>query len=564
MPSINGGEAANGHTEQSPSGGAGKVALYMRVSSEEQARRESIGTQEAFLADYCKLYGFEVVGTYKDVAVSGTIPVHERPAGLEMLEAAKRGEFDTVLLYKLDRIGRKLVVVVDAHDRLEVAGIAMRSATEPIDTSTPAGRLIFQMLASFAEFERETIAERVRDGVRRSLKHGKRFGAIPYGYDYTETGGWVVVEEEAARVREIFTNIAGGGTLYSEAARLNAEGIPSPGRKYRGKPRRHGDTWGHASIRNFIHQSAYIGLHVVNTKRGELKREVPAIVAPEIAEAAKARLAENKKYSGGNPKNRYLLRGIIECECCGVHYTGFPGHTRKKEKSYLYVRYACNRWREKQKRGWLYLDCPRVNAVELETLVWDDIRSFAEDPGDALDRAVQQMNERLTADGLEERHEALAKRLARTQAEKSKYVKLYAQNDLDDEELEVHIADAKNRIANLKLLMESVEADIAAKEQDVIATQNAAAWLASLKDGLDALEEDTEEAFLQRRELVKLLVERITVGRAENGQTKIAIIYKFRPPEPEERDGADLHAVGNTLGHWDRTENRKRPPDKGV
>ncbi|MGH3090373.1 MAG: recombinase family protein [Rubrobacteraceae bacterium] len=518
-------------------GDAGKAALYMRVSSEEQARRESIGTQEAFLTDYCRLYGFEVVGVCKDVAVSGTIPVHERPAGLEMLREAERGAFDTVLLYKLDRIGRKLVVVVDVHDRLEEAGVAMRSATEPLDTSNPAGRLIFQMLASFAE--------RVREGVRRSLKRGKRFGAIPYGYDVMESGDFVIVEEEAARVREIFTNIAEGGTLYSEAARLNAEGVPSPGRKYRGKPRRHGDTWGHASIRNFIHQSAYTGLHVANTKRGAVEREVPAIVAPEIARAAKARLAENKQYSGGRPKNKYLLRGVIKC---GVNYTGFPGRVRKGTKDpHLYVRYACTKWRERYKRGWLHLEFPPVNAAELETLVWDDIRSFAEDPGDALDRAVEQMNERAAADGLEERRESLAKRLAGTRAEKGKYVKLYAQGDLDGEELEVHIADAGNRIANLKLLMESVEADIAAKQQDAVATQNAAARLASLRDGLDALEEDTEEAFLQRRELVKLLVERITVGRAENGRTKIDIIYKFRPPEPEELDGEDLHAVGNTL-----------------
>jgi site-specific DNA recombinase len=539
--------STNGHN-----GGAGKVALYMRVSGEEQARRESIGTQEAFLTDYCKLYGLEVSALYKDVAISGTVPVYERPAGFEMLEDAKRGNFDTVLLYKLDRIGRKLIVVVDAHDRLGEAGVAMRSATEPIDTSTPAGRLIFQMLASFAEFERETIAERVREGVRRSLKDGKRFGMIPYGYDITETGEFVVVEEEAARVREIFANIANGGTLYSEAARLNAEGVPAPGRKYRGKPRKHGDTWGHASIRNFIHQLAYTGLHVVHTNEGELNREVPVIVPEEIAQAARARRAENKLYCGGRPKNKYLLRGLIKCGCCGVNYTGFPGRVKSKTKDpYLYVRYACTKWRERYKRGWLHLECPPVNAAELETLVWNDIKTFIEDPGDALERAKRQMLKRAQSDGLEERRESLAKRLAQTQAEKSKYVKLYAQGDLDEDELEVHIADAKNRIANLKLLLESVEADIAHRQQDYIAAQDAALWLTSLRDRLEALEEDTEEAFLQRREVVKLLVERITISAGENGEVKIDIIYKFCPPEPEE--GAELCAVGNTLRSSDRT-----------
>ena len=84
-----------------------------------------------------------------------------------------------------------------------------------------------------------------------------------------------------------------------------------------------------------------------------------------------------------------------------------------------------------------------------------------------------------------------------------------------------------------------------------IATQEAAVWLASLRDRLEALEEDTEEAFLQRREVVKLLVERLTISRSEAEQVKIDIMYKFRPPEPV--DDADLHAAGNTLRSGDRT-----------
>ena len=309
---------------------------------------------------------------------------------------------------------------------------------------------------------------------------------------------------------------------------------------------------GHASIRNFIHQSAYTGQHVVHTKRGELGREVPAIVPEEIARAARERLAENKLYSGGRPKNKYLLRGLIKCGCCDVNYTGFPGRVKNETKDpYLYVRYACTKWRERYKRGWLHLQCPPVNAAELEALAWDDIKTFIEDPGDALERAKQQMLERAQSDGLEERRESLAKRLAQTQAEKSKYVKLYAQGNLDEDELEVHIADAKNRVANLKLLMESVEADIARRQQDYIAAQDAALWLASLRDSLEALEEGTEEAFLQRREVVKLLVERITISAGENGRVKIDIIYKFCSPEPEE--GAELCAVGNTLRSSDRT-----------
>jgi len=72
---------------------------------------------------------------------------------------------------------------VDAHDRLQTTGIALRSATEPIDTSNPLGRLIFQMLASFAEYERGTIRERTQAGLHRAFRKGKHAGRSPYGYD---------------------------------------------------------------------------------------------------------------------------------------------------------------------------------------------------------------------------------------------------------------------------------------------------------------------------------------------------------------------------------------------
>src|SRR5215218_4600579 len=145
MPSSNG-HGSSGATE--------RVALLIRVSSEEQREKETIEIQDEFLEQYCDLYELEVADIYKDDGISGTIPLHERPEGRRLLEDAKEGKFQTVLVHKLDRLGRSLLVIVDAHDRLQEASVSLRSPTEPIDTSNPSGRLIFQMLASFAEFER--------------------------------------------------------------------------------------------------------------------------------------------------------------------------------------------------------------------------------------------------------------------------------------------------------------------------------------------------------------------------------------------------------------------------
>ena len=203
-----------------------RVALYMRVSSEEQKTKETIEIQDDFLEEYCKLYRHEVARVFIDAAVSGTVPLHERPAGRELLEDARAGKFDVVLVYRLDRIGRSLVVVIDAHDRLQEAGAALRSATEPIDTSTPAGRLIFQMLASFSEFEKEAINERTRAGKHRVYRGGAQPGVIPYGYEISEDGHF-------ARTRA--TADARGSTRCGSRAsfgRISAGSLRTPARSW--------------------------------------------------------------------------------------------------------------------------------------------------------------------------------------------------------------------------------------------------------------------------------------------------------------------------------------------
>jgi len=508
--------------------GPERIGLYMRVSSEEQERKQSIKTQEGFLEEYCKLYGHEVAEIYMDEAISGTVPMRERPEGRRLLDDAKAGALDVVLVYKLDRIGRSLVVVIDAHDRLQEAGVALRCATEPIDTSTPAGRLIFQMLASFAEFERATITERSRDGLQRAFEEGKHLGCIPFGYDVAEDGAFVIVEDEARIVREIIANIAGGATLYSEAKRLNHMGEPSPGRKYRGRPRKHGPSWCHSTVRGIVTQGAYAGTHVVNAHKGPVERAVPAIVDGELHRRALERLEENKRYSGGKNRRRYLLRGLVTCAHCG---TACTGDISVSTMGYRYHYYSCRRKRvtsDKRTRG---LTCPRIKAQWLEDLVWADVRSFVQNPGEVLERVRQQLSEESEGEGLVERHASLVRRLAAKQEEKSRYVKLYAQGHVDEGELEIHLADLKYQVENLKLLISSVESDLAQKEENRLAAKSTEAWLMTLRKNLWEVEQDTEEAWGKRRELAKLLVEKISIGRNGDGRAEVQVTYRFGPPE---------------------------------
>jgi site-specific DNA recombinase len=400
-----------------------RIALYPRVSSEEQRNRETIEIQEEFLGQYCQLYELEVADTYEDDGISGTIPLHERPEGRRLLEDAREGKFDAVLVYKLDRLGRSLLVIVDAHDRLQEAGAALRSATEPIDTSTPSGRLIFQMLASFAEYDRANIRERTQAGLQRALKNGKQLGMIPYGYDIAPEGSFVIVEDEARIVAEMIANIAAGATLYSEAERLNDEGEPSPGRKYRNRPRKYGPMWRAATVHGIVKRGAYSGIHTVNAHKGPVERKVPAIVEPGLQQKALARLEENKRYSGGGPHREYLLRGLVRCERCGASYAGGASTSN----GYCYHYYSSPRDRAaRKKRLKTNHSCQRVRAEWLEELVWSDVWSFLKNPGEVLERARAELVEDGESEDLEERHASLTRRLAAKQSEKGRYVKLYA------------------------------------------------------------------------------------------------------------------------------------------
>ncbi len=546
--------STNGHGPQ----GAERIALYLRVSSEEQRDRETIEIQREFLNEYCRLYELEVTEVYADDGVSGTVPMAERPEGRRLLEDAREGKFTTLLVYKLDRLGRTLLVILDAHDRLQTAHSSLRSAREPIDTSTPSGRLIFQMLAGFAEYDRENIRKRTQAGMHRAFRSGRHFGRIPYGYDIDETGAFEIVEHEARVVREIIAAVAAGATLYSEARRLNDEDEPSPGHKYRGKPRKHGASWCQTTVRGIVTRRAYFGTHVVNTRKGPIENPVPATVEPELQREALARLEENKRYSGGKPHRKYLLRGLVWCAHCGTAYTGGVSQPPGQDKRYY--KYRC------RKRGTAAYDkrtrdlsCPSVAAEWLEDLIWADVRRFLHDPGEVLERVKEQMEREDESGDLEERRGSLTKRLATKQAEKDRYVKLYATGHLDEEELDTYLADVGNQVENLKLLISSVEADLAHAHEEKAMAVSTEAWLISLRANLEEVEADTEEAFTKRRELVKLLVEKMVAYRSEDGELKVDITYRFGPPEtkPEvnsvdgEQDSVRLgtaHPGRQTLG----------------
>ena len=147
-----------------------KVALYARVSTREQ----ETDNQMIRLIDYAQRRGYEIHGEYRDI-VSGAKD-KRRPEQERMLEGAKNRMFDRIIVIKLDRIGRSLINLFDILQGLDVWGVKLEVVDQPIDTSTAIGRFITTVIGAAAEYERELIVERTKDGLERTKKNGTKLG----------------------------------------------------------------------------------------------------------------------------------------------------------------------------------------------------------------------------------------------------------------------------------------------------------------------------------------------------------------------------------------------------
>ena len=141
-----------------------KIAVYCRVSSDEQAERGTIDNQVTFAQQYADLHHLDIYDVYKDDGVTGTIPLQDRPEGHRLLQDAADERFGLVIFYKMDRLGRSTRVILNAVEALSQHGVGVQSMSEPFDTATPSGRFMLTMFAGVAELDRANILDRKHVG----------------------------------------------------------------------------------------------------------------------------------------------------------------------------------------------------------------------------------------------------------------------------------------------------------------------------------------------------------------------------------------------------------------
>lgn len=319
-----------------------KVAIYVRVSTTSQVEEGySIDEQKAKLSSYCDIKDWNVYKIYTDGGFSGANT--DRPALEGLIKDAKRKKFDTVLVYKLDRLSRSqkdtLYLIEDIFIKNNIAFLSLQ---ENFDTSTPFGKAMIGLLSVFAQLEREQIKERMQLGKLGRAKAGKSmmWAKTSYGYDYhRDTGTITINPAQAVAVKFIFESYIRGRSITKLRDDLNE--------KY---PKH--VPWSYRAVRAILDNPVYCGL---NQFKGEIyPGNHEPIISKEDYDKTQAELKIRQKTAAENSNPRpfqakYILSGIAQCGYCGAPLKIILGVKRKDGSRFK--KYECHQRHPRKLRG---------------------------------------------------------------------------------------------------------------------------------------------------------------------------------------------------------------------
>ncbi len=370
-----------------------RLAAYARYSSDMQ-RHESITAQLRAIDDYAAARGHEIIVTYTDEAVSGRSM--KRPQFLAMMAAARRREFDGVIVYYLARLSRSLedhVLIERDFKRLNMPIISVK---EP-DGDSPNGRMVRGIMQVLSQHESEQLGERVLYGLRESAYKGVYMGSAPVGYAKDAEKRLIADPRTAPHVLKIFEMFLSGRTYFECSDYLATCGILSPqtGRPY------------DPSTMSFIFRNrVYIGEYAYGIGNGRTKPGpnaadaivipggVPAIVPEALFNAVNDRLANFRAVRRSfNANHFYPLTGHLTCSCCGNKITGSHCTANRSRNEYYY--YLCTTCMTKKQQRIAPERSYSTRAELLEARVLRILREEVFSPA-ALQRIAAEIHRGLT------------------------------------------------------------------------------------------------------------------------------------------------------------------------
>ena len=411
-----------------------KAALYVRVSTQEQALEGySLDAQQEKLKKYAEYQKYDVVGVYRDEGFSAASMA--RPALQRLINDIKVGKINTVLIYKLDRLSRRVKDVLELVELFIKYEVTLFSITENLDLSSPFGRAALKMSATFSELERETIIERTRLGKDQRVKEGKMLitRCAPFGYKYNkETSRFDVVPEEAEMVKKLFELYIQGYSfrkLY-DYARANF------GHPYFGNP---------MCCKAIIKRPMYAGYFLW---KNELYKgtNFDAIIPYETYARAQKQVEANKTVRN-HDNTPYLLTGLLVCAQCGNRYVGklYDRYRKKPDgtesKHYKYTAYGCAA-RVKRDKNYHPAMCRNtiISAEQLDAAIGEKVKNFK------FEKFIDGEYTPSLVESLRAENVALREKI-------DKLLDLYIEGIIDKETYQLRVADFEKSIEKNELVI---------------------------------------------------------------------------------------------------------------
>ncbi|MEP7010166.1 MAG: recombinase family protein [Acidobacteriota bacterium] len=486
---------------QEPNSIGGKqVGLWIRVSTEDQVKGESPETHEARARMYAEMKGWTVAKVYRLDAISGK-SVMGRPEAIEMLADVREGTITGLIFSKLARLARNTKELLEFADIFRREGADLISLAESIDTSSPAGRFFYTLIAALAEWEREEISARIAASVPIRAKLGKPVaGKAPYGYRWENKARLMPDPSEAPILKLVFELFREHRLIGRVARLLNEAGYRT----------RKGQLFADMTIRELLTNPVAKGLHRANYSRSDgVKRlikpehewvwtNVEPVVSEEIWEECNAylkdRLAKVKRT--GRPAV-HLFTGVTFCSC-----------GRKMRVPSNSPKYICN-----SRLGGCHNKIP---TADLEQVFHEKLRDFFLDPQEVAaylsegDEALCQKEDLLVA---------LLRERTRVSSEMDKLYRLYQDEGLSTKSFGERHRPLEERASQLDTEIPRLQGEV-----DFLKIQQVSAAGFVVEAG-SLYARWPQLPFEDRRQIVEQVVERIVVGKGE-----IEINLAYTPP----------------------------------
>lgn len=436
-----------------------RVAFYGRFSSNNQ-RDESIDAQLRAVKDFTEKNGYEIVAQYADKAKSGISD--KRPEFLQMIKDAEKGDFQCVIVHKLDRFSRDKYDSALYKRKLKQCGVRLISVTERLDDS-PESIILESVIEGMAEYYSKNLARETLKGLKENAYRKMHTGGLPpLGYDIDSEKKYAINPREAESVKLIYEMSIAGNSRSEIINELNERGFKT----------KVGTVFKVNSIHSILTNEKYTGVYIYNRsakkdafgKRNShsykdeseiirIEGGIPAIVSKEDFQKVQEILKMRRKKPGTNKaKENYLLTGLIRCGCCGKPYQGNRRHAKNKP---MYVSYRCS---FRQKTSSKVCDNKEIRKEYIEEYVLSELeRKIFNDKAityiaEGINKNLQKQNK---AD--DEKKAVLLKQIDEVEGQISNIVTAIT-NGFVQEEFKAKMDELKNSKSELEAKLSEIEA----------------------------------------------------------------------------------------------------------